>query len=181
MKKSLKPEVAVPLIRLGAFLRGISAKVIDLSEISRLQKEIIEILCQFETIFPPAFFDVMVHLLVHLCREVQLGGPVNQRCMFGIERYLNKLKSYNCNRSKPEGSIAEGYLADECLIFCSRFLNGNEGATQLRSCPQKQEFPIGTRRNKDGTAVHLEESELKACHQYILFNSASKEIESLIE
>lgn len=181
VKKSLKPEVAVPLIRLGAFLRGISAKVIDLSEISRLQKEIIEILCQFETIFPPAFFDVMVHLLVHLCREVQLGGPVNQRCMFGIERYLNKLKSYNRNRSKPEGSIAEGYLADECLIFCSRFLNGNEGATQLRSCPQKQEFPIGTRRNKDGTAVHLEESELKACHQYILFNSASKEIESLIE
>lgn len=65
VKKSLKPEVAVPFIRLGAFLRGIWAKVVDLSDISRLQQEIIEILCQFETIFPQAFFDIMVHLLVH--------------------------------------------------------------------------------------------------------------------
>lgn len=26
------------------------------------------------------------------------------------------------NKSSPEGSIAEGYLADECLTFCSRYL-----------------------------------------------------------
>ena len=28
------------------------------------------------------------------------------------------------NRAQPEGSIAEGYLAEECLTFCSRYLDG---------------------------------------------------------
>ncbi|XXG73683.1 hypothetical protein AAC387_Pa07g2558 [Persea americana] len=40
--------------------------------------------------------------------------------MYFIERYLLTLKSYVRNRSRPEGSIAEGYLAEECLTFCSR-------------------------------------------------------------
>ena len=26
------------------------------------------------------------------------------------------------NKARPEGSIAEGYLAEECLTFCSRYL-----------------------------------------------------------
>jgi hypothetical protein len=30
------------------------------------------------------------------------------------------------NRARPEGSIAEAYLADECLTFCSMYLRGIE-------------------------------------------------------
>ena len=145
VKKTLKPEVALPLIRFGAFLRGLWGKVIDLEDVKRQQQEIVEILCQFEMIFPPAFFDIMVHLTVHLCKEVEYGGPVHVRCMFPIERYLAKLKSYVRNRSKPEGSIAEGYLAEECLTFCSRFLSGGDAVPKFESCPQNMEYAIGTR------------------------------------
>ena len=186
VKKSLKPEVAIPLIRLGVFLRGMWSKVIDLNDIKRLQKEIIEILCQFETIFPQAFFDIMVHLLVHLCKEIEYGGPANLRSMWPIERYLNKLKSYVRNRTKPEGCIVEGYMAEECLIFCSRFLGGDRGskitkAAKFEICPEKVEFPIGSRRNKDGRTINLDESEWMEIHRYILFNCGNKEIENLIE
>ncbi|XP_074323738.1 uncharacterized protein LOC141660649 [Apium graveolens] len=125
VKKSLKPEVAVPFIRLGAFLRGIWSKVIDLRDLKRLQTEIIEIICQFETIFIQAFFDVMVHLLIHLCQEIEFGGPAHVR--------------------------------------------------------KKVEFPIGSRRNKDGKAVNLVEVEWMAIHRYILFNCGNKEIDSLIK
>lgn len=52
VKKSLKPEVAKPLIRLSAFLRGLWSKVIHLDDIKRLQEEIVDILCEFEIIFP---------------------------------------------------------------------------------------------------------------------------------
>lgn len=38
------------------------------------------------------------------------------------DRYLHTLKSYVRNRSRPEGSIAEGYLSEECSTFCSRYL-----------------------------------------------------------
>ncbi|KAK1387274.1 hypothetical protein POM88_015452 [Heracleum sosnowskyi] len=121
--KTLKPKVAIPLIRLGAFFRGICGKVINLEDVHKLQEEIIEILCELETIFPPTFFDIIVHIPLHLCKEVEFGGPVHLRWMFGIERYSCKLKSYVRNKSKPEGSMAEGYLVEECLTFCSRFLS----------------------------------------------------------
>jgi hypothetical protein len=41
-------------------------------------------------------------------------------------RYMGKLKDNVRTRSHPEGSIAEGYLFDECLTFCSRYLEGCE-------------------------------------------------------
>ncbi|KAK1401916.1 hypothetical protein POM88_001521 [Heracleum sosnowskyi] len=63
VKKTLKPEVALPLIRLGAFLRSLGSKVFTLADLNRLEQEIIEILCHFEMIFPSAFFDIMIHLL----------------------------------------------------------------------------------------------------------------------
>jgi len=41
-------------------------------------------------------------------------------------RYLRKLKNYVRNKAHAERSIAEKYLADECLTFCSRYLHGIE-------------------------------------------------------
>ena len=108
IKKTLHPEVALPLMRLSAFLRSLWSKAINLDDVYKLQKETIEVLCQFEMIFSSSFFDIMVHLLVHLCAESELGGPLHTRNMFSIERYLGKLKSFIRNRTKPEGSIVEG-------------------------------------------------------------------------
>ncbi|GJV32522.1 hypothetical protein Tco_1392922, partial [Tanacetum coccineum] len=50
------------------------------------------------------------------------GGPLRYRWMFPFERYMKKLKNYVRNKAKPEGSIAEGYVAEEALTFCSRYL-----------------------------------------------------------
>ena len=180
VKKSVKADVAKPLIKFSAFLRGLWSKAIHLDDIRRLQDEIVNILCEFEIIFPPAFFDVMVHLPVHLCREIEYGGPEHLRCMYPIERYLCKLKNYVRNRSRPEGSIAEGYLAEECVTFCSRFLGG-EPLTDFSKCPTNAEYHIGGRKNKDGKVIQLADSVWKACHTYILFNCGNKEIETLIE
>lgn len=73
--------------------------------------------------FPPAFFDVMVHLAVHLPEEARLRGHVHYGWMYPVERRLYTLKRYLRNRARPEGSIAEGYVADECLTFCSRYMD----------------------------------------------------------
>lgn len=59
-----------------------------------MEKDIAVILCKLEEIFPPAFFDVMVHLAVHLPREAILGGPVQYRWMYPIERCDLHLTSY---------------------------------------------------------------------------------------
>ena len=182
VRKSLKPEVALPLIRLSAFLRGLWSKVINPTDLKKLQEDIVDILCNLEIIFPSAFFDVMIHLLVHLCREIEYGGPEHLRNMFPIERYLAKLKSYVRNRSKPEGSIAEGYLAEECVTFCNRFLDDDGAAEKIDgSFPTQVEYHIGTRRNKEGKMFHLKDADWKASHRYILFNCENKEIEQLMK
>ena len=36
------------------------------------------------------------------------------------------MKSYVRNKARAEGSIAERYLVDECLTFCSRYLHNIE-------------------------------------------------------
>ena len=64
----------------------ICSKTLKLDGLHDLERDIVLILCKFEKIFPPAFFDVMVHLAVHLPSEAILGGPVQYRWMYPFER-----------------------------------------------------------------------------------------------
>ena len=43
--------------------------------------------------------------------------------MYPIERLLCTLKRFVRNNSRPEGSVVEAYIANECLTFCSRYLD----------------------------------------------------------
>ena len=42
--------------------------------------------------------------------------------MYPIERRLGTFKGYVRNRARPEGSIAETYIAREALTFCSKYI-----------------------------------------------------------
>nr|GEW75054.1 hypothetical protein [Tanacetum cinerariifolium] len=53
--------------------------------------------------------------------EALEGMPIRPRWIFPFERYMKKLKGYVRNKSKPEGSIAEGYVAEEALTFSSHY------------------------------------------------------------
>jgi hypothetical protein len=75
-----------------------------------------------EKIFSPAFFDVMVHLCVHLPDEELLRGHIQYGWMYPIKRRLGTLKNFVRNRAKPEGSIAGAYVASDTLTFCSRYM-----------------------------------------------------------
>lgn len=82
VKKTMKGKVVVPLFRFSVFLRGLWSKVINLDDLWKLQQSIVEVLCHFEMIFVYTFFDIIVHLLVHLVQEVKLVGPEYLRNMF---------------------------------------------------------------------------------------------------
>jgi len=66
----------------------------------------------------------MVHLPIHLVDEAKIIGPVQYRWMYPIERYIRRLKSYVRNKAHPEGCIAEAYIAQECVHFYSRYVDG---------------------------------------------------------
>jgi hypothetical protein len=88
-----------------------------------MKKEIPIILVNLEKKFPLAFFDVMIHLVVHLPDEALLWGAVQYVWLYPIKKRLYTLKLYVQNRSRPKGSIAEEYVAGQCLTFCSEYMD----------------------------------------------------------
>jgi len=62
--------------RLCIFFNAICRKVIDHNSLDELENEAIIILCQLEMYFALLFFDIMVHLIVHLVREIRICGPI---------------------------------------------------------------------------------------------------------
>ena len=57
-----------------------------MEELRALEKKIVVTLCELEMIFPPSFFIVMVHLVIHLASKAKVAGPVHYRWMYSIER-----------------------------------------------------------------------------------------------
>nr|GEV29809.1 hypothetical protein [Tanacetum cinerariifolium] len=58
----------------------------------KAQSKVIDILCNLELIYPPGFFDIMIHLVIHLPLEALEGGPIRPRWMYTFERFMKKLK-----------------------------------------------------------------------------------------
>ena len=113
----LPANVRATIIKLCAFLNTISQNAIDPSSLCRLQEDVVQSLVSLEMIFPPSFFNIMTHLLVHLFKEIGILGHVFLHNMFPFERYFAVLKKYVHNRALPEGSIAKGYVT-EVIEFC---------------------------------------------------------------
>src|SRR3954468_232519 len=97
--RGLLPEnVRVPIVKLCAFLNAISQKVINPLTLQNLQKDVVQCLVSFELVFPPSFFNIMTHLLVHLVEEIAILGPLFLHNMCPFERFMGVLKKYVHNR-----------------------------------------------------------------------------------
>ncbi|KAI3473500.1 hypothetical protein Pfo_031037 [Paulownia fortunei] len=107
-----------------------------------MEEDIVFILYKTERIFSPVFFDIMVHLAVHLPRQAILAGP------------------YVCNMERPEGSIVEGYVVNETLTFSSLYMS------QIESRFTRSELRVmsSQRNHKLPLALH------KKLHWYVLNN-----------
>ena len=118
----LTKDTYTPMVDLCTFFKLLCSRTLKVEDMKRVKDVILIILCKLELIFPPAFFDIMIHLVLHLPDEALRGGPVFYRWMYPFERYMKKLKNYVRNKARPEGCIAEGYVAEEALAFCAMYL-----------------------------------------------------------
>ncbi|XP_019240998.1 PREDICTED: uncharacterized protein LOC109220987 [Nicotiana attenuata] len=168
--------------------RKISGKELKVEELKLLEEKIPETLSTIEKLFLPGFFTVMIHLVIHLATEAKHAGPVNCRWMYPIERYLGTLKSYVRNRACAEGSIAEAYIANECMAFCLRYLEGGDSRS---FCSRKCGNEIGHETSKEeclfpnsgesygGVDVfELDEKTRLQAHRHVLFNCESEVVEN---
>ena len=122
----LPDKVRITITRLCLFFNDICSKVFDPSTLDDLQNEAVTVLYQLEMYFPPSFFDIMVHLIVHLVREIKICGLVYLRWMYPVERYMKILKGYMKNPRRPEASIIQRYVAEEAIEYCTNYLAGQK-------------------------------------------------------
>jgi hypothetical protein len=69
-------DVCQVMAELNFFFCQLCAKEIDPVVISSMEREAAVLLCKLEKIFPPAFFNPMQHLILHLPYEARMGGPM---------------------------------------------------------------------------------------------------------
>lgn len=137
-------KVRETIMRLCYFFNTIAQKVIDPEGLDALQDEAVTTLCDLEMYFPSSFFIIMVHLIVHIVREIKMCEPVFLRSMYPFERFMGILKSYVQNRSRPEGSIVEGYATEEVIEFCVDYIARVEPIGVPQSRPEGRLEGIGT-------------------------------------
>eukprot|EP00256_Glycine_max_P069195 XP_025983790.1 uncharacterized protein LOC100791086 [Glycine max] len=164
----LPDKVRVAITRLCFLFNAICSKVINPHQLDDLENEAAIVICQLEMYFPPSFFDIMVHLIVHLVREIRLCGPVFLRWMYPIERYMKVLKGYTKNQYRPEASIVERYVAEEAIEFCSQYMETVEavGVPKIR-----HDRTRGGQGTRGFNVVTMSQQDVSQAHLYILNNT----------
>ena len=89
--------------------------------VANLEKVAPELLCKLKKIFPPGFFLLMQHLIVHLPYEARMGGLVQVRWCYPIERCLKAVRKKYRNKAKIEASITEAYILEEASNFTEKY------------------------------------------------------------
>ena len=82
----LPHDIWLCLAELSFLYRQLCAKELRKDVINSLEQQVVVLVCKLEKIFPPGFFNPMQHLIIHLPREVRLGGPVQSRWNYPYER-----------------------------------------------------------------------------------------------
>lgn len=85
------------------------------------------------------------------------------------------LKRYVRNQARPEGSIAEGYFVEECMTFCSRYLDDVESKLNrpVRNDDGGDAGQVGGRPLGKQERFSLNLLQKTQAHRYILFNTES--------
>ncbi|KAL6209000.1 hypothetical protein ACLB2K_019943 [Fragaria x ananassa] len=119
----LHPDVVEVLVALLRFFQKLCTRELKKLDVLRMKEEIVYILCKMERIFPPAFIDIMIHLMIHLPEQALLSGPVHDTWMFPIERFVGWRMRFTRHRlwrrveARP-GNVGGYYVTHKCLGGC---------------------------------------------------------------
>ena len=171
----LNPQVRKAITKLCFFFNAVCSKEIDVGKLSKLQSDLVQTICELEMYFPPSFFDIMVHLIVHLVREIKHLGPMFLHWMFPWKRGMGDLKGHCRSRSRPEGSIVEGVVSEEVIEL---YTEHTPGLKSIGLPKPPHEGRLQGYGRKGSKAQVVNECLLKKAHLKVLFQT--REVEPFV-
>ena len=130
-------ELRKAIMQISLCFTLLCAKVVNMKHIVAAKATIVEATCVLEKYFPPSFFDISIHLMVHLCDEALMCGPVRYRWMYPFERLMKTFKDYVKNTRYIGGSISEEYITEEAALFAREYMP-NPGIGSFN--PRREQF-----------------------------------------
>jgi hypothetical protein len=79
LREFLLQNVWNALTELSLFYRDLCSPKLSVPHLKKLKSEIPVLICKLEKIFPPGFFDVIEHLVLHFPCEARVCGPTQYR------------------------------------------------------------------------------------------------------
>lgn len=73
LRSMLSKEVCEPFIELSIFFSVLGSKMLKIYNLNHIEAQIPITLCKLEKVFPPSFFNVMVHFHVCLAIEAKIA------------------------------------------------------------------------------------------------------------
>jgi hypothetical protein len=70
----------------------------------------------------PRIFNAQVNYLIHQVEDIEMCGPVHTRSMWMVERHLKSLKALVRQISHLEGSMVDGYMVYESMLYISQHI-----------------------------------------------------------
>ncbi|KAL6316882.1 hypothetical protein AAG906_022894 [Vitis piasezkii] len=105
-----------------------------------------------------------------LPKHVRLCGLVYFRWMYPFERYMKVLKGYVCNHNRLEECIAECYLVEKAIEFCTEYLSRTHaiGIRKGNNYDNKFGRPI-----TGGRSTNIDHKSWLQAHHYVLENTTT--------
>jgi hypothetical protein len=144
-------RIKVLITRLCYFFNTVFQKVIGRKEFDDLKAYMIETMCKLEVCFPPSFFDMQEHLMIHLVDQIHTLGLLYLHSIFLYEWFFAVLKAYVWNRAHLGSSIMEGYTTEEVVKWCVDYVK--DGKQIGLSIPLHERRLRGRRRMDQKTFV----------------------------
>ncbi|GJR74425.1 hypothetical protein Tco_0086790 [Tanacetum coccineum] len=76
LQQYLDTYVAKPIIKLCSFFKQICTRNLMEDDTVKTESQLVDNLCNLEQLYHAAFFDIMIHLVIHLPKEALEGGPI---------------------------------------------------------------------------------------------------------
>ncbi|GJY48120.1 hypothetical protein Tco_0438076 [Tanacetum coccineum] len=87
--------VVKPIFELCLFFKQNCSQTLMEDAMLKAQSMVVNILCNLELIYPLGFFDIMIHLVIHLPLDALEDDPICPRWMYPFERFMKKLKNHD--------------------------------------------------------------------------------------
>ncbi|KAD4586581.1 hypothetical protein E3N88_24182 [Mikania micrantha] len=147
----------------------------------------------FRTVSSKPIWGRTENIDIKMC--AMISDQVSHTSSLRYHRYASAIISVTSSTSDERWGVTEGYLIEECLTFCSRYMHGinesvNKGVEDNDDLVGENEsdepifvnggHPLGGKKGRRGKVFTLDTNLKEQAHRYALFNSDCAEVNDYI-